>query len=72
MTIFNSTVEVARWIPILALVYILFLQGLLIYIVHLRYRERLQMIVEPNTGNTPRDNKDKKKPVEQRTGGKCA
>jgi len=72
MTIFNSTVEVVMWVPILALVYILFLQGLLVYVVRLRSRERSQISVKPNTGDTPQDNKDNNKPVEQRTGDKRA
>ncbi len=30
MTVFNETVEVAKWIPALALLYIFFLQGLFV------------------------------------------
>ncbi len=57
MTFFSETVEVAKWIPALALLYILFLQAFLLYVVHLRHRERSQVIVKPDTGNTPRDSK---------------
>lgn len=72
MEIFIETVEVAKWIPILALVYILFLQGLLLYIVYLRHREHSQMIVKPDAGDTPQDYKNNNNPIEQRSRGKNA
>lgn len=70
---FNETVEVAKWIPILALVYILFLQGLLLYVVRLCYRERLrQMAIKPNTANAPKNDKHDENVIKCRTRNESA
>lgn len=57
MGILTETVEVAKWIPILALAYIFFLKGFLIYVVYLRYREHLEMTTKPDTSNPPANDK---------------
>jgi CHASE1-domain containing sensor protein len=48
MNILTETVEVAKWIPMLALGYMLFLKGLLFYIVHLRHNEHSQAKINPD------------------------
>jgi hypothetical protein len=58
MDFLTETTEVARWIPIVALVYILFLQGVLLYIVWLRHRERSQTVIKPDTNDTPNDDEN--------------